>query len=356
MKTFDIIAKKNKRKNLLRTVALSSLASLVLLVGGAKGLSELTSRQGRAAQRYHEVMAELAYPNVQYTSAHYEPASIFSGDFIADRIKDLAGITTHYSRYQAHYTLFGNRPEWFSVYTDQSGIAYSRKDHLKVPLFFNTNHNYSSLADDHFNNKSQDIPYLSEMSGQALELAVTFDKPYTIAEIAELMPDNLKVNWYWIGTETSFNTRLLTPDLQLGLSLTDQVPLSAEETAELEKATSIEAYAAAYDKAVAKRGELTPEKNINNAFSFFKSYAQEALDKGWLDNKSVGYETETWTPSQDMVAFLAKYPTGTEAKFAGIIVTGRAEDMTQLENQDWIFASSIGQSVQIQPYHTLDVE
>ncbi len=40
-------------------------------------------------------------------------------------------------------------------------------------------------------------------------------------------------------------------------------------------------------------------------------------------------------------------------EFAGIILTGKAEDFAQLEGKDWIYSSSIGASIPIQPYYQL---
>lgn len=42
-----------------------------------------------------------------------------------------------------------------------------------------------------------------------------------------------------------------------------------------------------------------------------------------------------------------------QLEFAGIILTGKAEDFAQLGGKDWIYASSIGASIPIQPYYQL---
>jgi hypothetical protein len=42
--------------------------------------------------------------------------------------------------------------------------------------------------------------------------------------------------------------------------------------------------------------------------------------------------------------------------FSGIILTGKAENFSQLEGKEWIAASSIGASVSNQPYYKLDKE
>ncbi|MFC3927635.1 anti sigma factor C-terminal domain-containing protein [Streptococcus caprae] len=349
------IAKKQKRKNRWRTVLISSLASLTLLVAGTKVLTEITSSHGRQVQDYYQTLSEIAYPNVDYRSSYFEPSSNFSGQFVSDRTKDIDGIQVFYERYIRNYSLtgavYGNG---MSTTTDQEGMTYTRLSNLKVPIFYNVKHTYDETSENPYDKTAQELSYVKEMTDQAVEVALTFDKAYTIAEIAELVPDNLKVEWYWIGTESTFDTSQLGPSNQLGLEIYDQAELSAQQIDQLEQIDSAEEYSQAYEKLVQENGELTDEKIINNNFTYFKKYAQKALDKGWLELISIGSEDGTWTADQDLKVFLDKYKTGTEAKFAGIIVTGRAENFAQLEDKDWIFASSIGQSVQIQPYHKLD--
>nr|WP_253896425.1 anti sigma factor C-terminal domain-containing protein [Streptococcus gallolyticus] len=56
------------------------------------------------------------------------------------------------------------------------------------------------------------------MTGQAVEVAITFDKPYTYQKITEMVPDSLLVNWYWIGTSSTVDTANLALDAQLGFA------------------------------------------------------------------------------------------------------------------------------------------
>ena len=59
METFENVAKKSRRKRIWKTVAISSVVSLVLLGLLGKGLAELTSGNGRDLQKQYEVMSEI---------------------------------------------------------------------------------------------------------------------------------------------------------------------------------------------------------------------------------------------------------------------------------------------------------
>ena len=96
METFEILAKKSKEKRLWKTVAISSLVSLALLLLLGKGLIELASSNGRNLQKEYEVMSEIAYPNVDYDSLYYTQNSLFSGTLHSDRFKDLDGVKVAY--------------------------------------------------------------------------------------------------------------------------------------------------------------------------------------------------------------------------------------------------------------------
>ena len=89
METFEILAKKSRRKRLWKTVAISTFVSLVILGLLGKGLIELASKNGQNLQKQYEIMSEIAYPNVDYDSLYYSQTSYFSGTLRSDRFKDL---------------------------------------------------------------------------------------------------------------------------------------------------------------------------------------------------------------------------------------------------------------------------
>ncbi|MBM7642554.1 anti sigma factor C-terminal domain-containing protein [Streptococcus loxodontisalivarius] len=155
------------------------------------------------------------------------------------------------------------------------------------------------------------------MTDQAVEVAVTFDKAYTIKEIAELVPDNLMINWYWIGSSSNYDTAELTADAQLGLT--------------------------AYDGTEPSQSDLeTFKENLNSA-----------LSKGYLDRTYDRDSDISLNLVDDARTYLETSDSQEKMTFSGLILTGRAENFKSLQNASWIFGSNLGQSVIIQPYHTL---
>ena len=160
--------------------------------------------------------------------------------------------------------------------------------------------------------------------GKLLQWKLKLEKDtevYLVEEIQNKIPDNLLINWYWIGSSGKGDTATLTPDTQYGLK-------SYED------------------------GKLT-EKD----FLQFSSNLKTALNKGYISDKvETTYQngkTVKIDSKEEVEDYLSNSKDFRSAKFSGVILTGRAESFAQLENKDWIYASNIGQSVIIQPYHTL---
>ena len=332
METFEILAKKSKRKRLWKTVAISSLVSLALLLLLGKGLIELASSNGRNLQKEYEVMSEIAYPNVDYDSLYYTQNSLFSGTLHSDRFKDLDGVKVAYPSYEGNYSLIGafRDPTAEGTYLSLSG-TYTRELRQKYPVFYNIN------AKGTIDTKRipQELASVKEMPNQLVEVALTFDKAYTYKEIQQMIPSNLKINWYWIGSQSEDvdNTGALRTDPKTTYGANAGLLFT-------------------YDSDVRKKA-----KEAKKEQQTFLDYLKKA-DKNLFPSVS-GYNTYN-----DVESYLKKFgqldireaENRDQLTFSGVILTGKAENFAQLEEKEWIYASSIGASVPNQPYYKLDKE
>ena len=358
LSNFEKIAQKNKRKNLLKIVSLSTILTLAATAAIFYGLQQKVSSNGKKIQDHYLLMSEIAYPNVDYISWGYRTSSYFSGDFYSNRVKDIDGILVPFEKYNASYSIYMtydlNQDEGLNL-LDGGQSYYTYGNHFKVPIFYNTG--YSG----EYNLKvTQDLDFIPKMTGQAVEVAITFDKPYTLAQIDAMVPDNLKLNWIWIGqapTEVDFGDRL---DQQFGFDNYSNVALSAEDQAALEKEVDAAMEKdkdadlnAIYEK---YQGDSTvdPLVSLQNSYSNFQIQLQKYLDIGYGFVTITDADGNEYSAEDYLKDYLEANKDPKTAKFAGIILTGRAENFAQLQNADWIYASNIGQSVQIQPYHKLD--
>ena len=165
---------------------------------------------------------------------------------------------------------------------------------------------------------SQELPLVSEMKGQLVEVALTFDRPYTYSELQSMLPSNLKVNWYWLGTYSNYNTENLNISNIFGFKLT--------------------------------------KDDAEYSFDIFKTHLKNSLkDKHGLTSITTS-KGEVYNTKKELEYLNKTFKNLEDCTFSGVILTGKAENFAQLEEKEWIYASSIGASVPNQPYYKLDKE
>ena len=358
LSNFEKIAQKNKRKNLLKIVSLSTVLTLAAAATILYGLTQKVNSNGKKIQDHYLLMSEIAYPNVDYISWGYSPTSLFSGDFYSNRVKDIAGILVPFEKYNASYSLYMtydlNQDESLNL-LDGGQSYYTYGNQYKVPVFYSI-----SQEETEIKKVTQDLDFIPKMTGQAVEVAITFDKPYTLAQIDAMVPDNLKLNWIWIGqapAEVDFGDRL---DQQFGFDNHSNLALSAEEQAALEKEVDAAMEKdknadvnAIYEKYQAN-STVDPLVSLQNSYSHFQVQLQKFLDADYGFVTITDENGDEYSAKDYLKDYLEANQDPETATFAGVILTGRAENFAPLQKANWIYASNIGQSVQIQPYHQLD--
>lgn len=326
MKTFEIATKKSKKKQLWKTVGLSTLGLLLITGATLKTLQILTANNGEKIYQEHELLSQVAYPNIEYSTYYYKATSLFAGAVHADRHKDLAGVPVAFGDYEYHYDWLGRYQDFSQDGPSFKGeIAYDRQTWSKLPLFYNTEMIETA---DFARVPSQELSLVKDMSNQLVEVAITFDKKYSFGDLQTMLPQNLKKNWYWIGTDSKKNTADFRIDQLFGLD---------GEVLQVYKPDSN------LPKEAETWNPLTPMKKMAEQYNhYLGEYALVTDVKTFLEEFG-----DTDFSKQEEIDTL---------EFAGIILTGKAEDFAQLEGKDWIYASSIGASTPNQPYYQLDFE
>lgn len=206
---------------------------------------------------------------------------------------------------EANYSLTGAFNAGASDVFSKNKLLYDRGNLQKIPQFYNTKVKFSK--NDVKTSPSQDLKYLNQLNDKVIEVAITFDKPYTYKEIKTMLPKNLKQNWLWIGTYTTLDTSQW-PN-QFGTD-TENIHSAINTMFNVSK--------------------NSPHVGINNVNIY------SDLDNYLKDNKHI----------KDV----------DQLSFAGIILTGKSENFNSLKGKKWIYGSSLGASIDYQPYYQLDVE
>lgn len=323
METFEILAKKSRRRNTKKILILSMVVVLSFIgvyIATRTVLEKMTEHHMTEVTNFYENRLQIAYPNV-YSNSNIHNTTGFSNLYQLSRFKDVDGVTVPYDTVTASV---GPNLEKIDQMADSviptSGInknimAFNAGQRVKIPLFFNIKNKDET---DITSNPSQELPLVSEMKGQLVEVALTFDRPYTYSELQSMLPSNLKVNWYWLGTYSNYNTENLNISNIFGFKLT--------------------------------------KDDAEYSFDIFKTHLKNSLkDKHGLTSITTS-KGEVYNTKKELEYLNKTFKNLEDCKFSGVILTGKAENFAQLEEREWIYASSIGASVPNQPYYKLDKE
>ncbi|MGQ7409539.1 anti sigma factor C-terminal domain-containing protein [Streptococcus suis] len=317
MKTFEIVTKKSRRKHLLKTISLSLLIGFVFLFIGSWMVKMIYGARINSERERYNLLTEIAYPNIRHDGIKIQETGFFSGKIYYNLSKDIAGVPISFGQREVYFTLFSMH---YDPTQNSPGASldflYDYSSNTKLPTF------------TEWGEKNQ-LKYLKDMDGQLVEVAIRFDKKYTLGQIKQMIPENLKQNWYWIGTCHRDRT-LVTPDELFGF-----------------KEQSLRSFPP----------DIPAEHQVEfkSGIQMMKEYIElSKKDKGSFDR----------APLNDVEDYIAKFGDTDFTKqeeidkleFAGVILTGPAENFVSLENQTWIASSSIGASIQNQPYYQLYME
>ncbi|KHD44802.1 sigma factor regulator N-terminal domain-containing protein [Streptococcus hongkongensis] len=302
------LAIKRKRLTLLKTVLFSLLACLLLILICFKGLSSLTAKNGQKVYHHFQQLSEIAYPNISYDSLYYYPSGQFTGKVHADRFKDIDGIPISYSPFEANYSLSGTF-ESSAEESSANSYLFDRGTRQKVPQFFNTNVKFEN--GEVKSSPSHDLPYVTNMPNQLIEMAITFDKPYTYKELKTMLPKNLKKNWLWIGSKTTLDTSTWATSYQFG----------------------------------------TNPEVLDNPQHFLKNLKLVSKE----GSKVIINNVDVYSDLDNYVKEFQNTQNGEQLTFSGIILTGKSENFKELEGKKWIYASSIGANIDNKAYYKLEV-
>lgn len=208
---FGKLVKKAKRKSFIKTSLISLVSSLlvifVLYFIGDFVMQQRMQKEIELVSSLHSIRGA----NIEDTGTSFD-YSPFSAIATTDRIKKVAGVPIPWGGEKMVFTVFGTTKLLQTAQAFGSGTI----DDDRIPMFFQGEReleffhpkvNYKNIYDDRDLLKHIDDHTLVEM-------AFSFDKGYSIAEVQEIFKGNLA--WYWVDTFTKGNIKehneMNTPD------------------------------------------------------------------------------------------------------------------------------------------------
>ncbi|WP_243277988.1 anti sigma factor C-terminal domain-containing protein [Clostridium yunnanense] len=315
---FGKTIKKAKVFSILRTVILSLMIviilSFTLLVTNASMLNKIANQKERNLRNWYTIGLPNAFMgNVQFDD------KIMTGEIDYVRYRFLGNKPVVDGNYKKDYKYV---PLINGVYGDISNHLYASNYKTQQDLDETINYNkdgkrvmrfyHPSVKYDKYPNDLVAIDKVG--SNKLVELAISFDKAYTLDKVKEMFPNEVTLNWYWVDT---YNEKDLTKD----------VPI--------EKGKSVE---------------------INSVFEENNVYGIKALDGqgNKIDNPEGDFINTITIVSKDKNSssiykeLFNKLSEGKgeikkeNLKIIGVVVSGDTDSLKKLKNQNYIKAATLG--------------
>lgn len=194
--------RKAKRKHVMMVIMVSFVVMLVALPIFYKVF--YTTSDYLAAKGSEELQDTLflwhaiTEPNVQIAS-QITQSSIFGGTVVTNRSKNINGYVVPWSTLTSTYgwkrfNINYDELEPNFYLSDKSYYMYDKQTKNKVATFFHPD------LQTYFTQIPNDIAAVSSMENYVAEMAISFDRPYTVTEIKSMIPENLNVVWLYVAS------------------------------------------------------------------------------------------------------------------------------------------------------------
>ncbi|MFJ7756371.1 sigma factor regulator N-terminal domain-containing protein [Peribacillus muralis] len=289
--------KKAKRKQFLKIVITSIIVVLILLP-----ILYITGNYfaAKSSSRLHEQLFlhnSIAEPNIQIDSQVTSNSSMFGGNIVTNRSKNINGSVVQWSTLTSSYDWLRTNIDYNELtpgfyWTDTEFYEYDKQTKNKVATF------YHPAIHQYHDGVQNELGEVSQMKNHVAEVAISFDQPYTLKEIQEKIPDNLNMVWLYMSSQIVDESKGPVGVQVYGFDPSD---------------SSKEAYNSFID--------ALKEYDANNQ--------NKTIEKFLHSNKNKPFD---------------------QVKILGAMLTGQTQNFKALENQDFIRGASVGATAQIVPY------
>ncbi|MFC7394991.1 sigma factor regulator N-terminal domain-containing protein [Scopulibacillus cellulosilyticus] len=287
--------KKAKRKQLLKIIITTIIVVIILLPILYKTGNYFAAK---SSSRLHEQLFlhnEIAEPNIQIDSQVTNNSSMFGGNIVTNRSKNIDGYLVQWSTLTSSYDWVRTNIDYNELVPGSYGsnkelYEYDKQTKNKVATFYNPS---IKKYDDGIPNELGEV---SQMKNHVAEVAISFDKPYTFQEIQAKIPDNLNIVWLYMTSPITDENKGPAGLPVYGFDPSD-----------------------------------SPKKAYNNFINALKKYNgdDDTIKKFLKSNKGKQFS---------------------KVKILGVMLTGQTKNFKALKNKEFIRGASVGATAQIVPY------
>lgn len=291
-KSLNKTLKKAKRVTYVRTFLIAAIVCILIVMGTFKANTWWIDKKGsELASKGIVEDAVLKAPNTIVRTEGIE-IGFFKGKIKKEVFKVIEDKIIPWQNQDVHYGLSGFQSTSFSSYS--TNVNDTTKVNIpsgeREMLFYVPQYTYKTYAND--------LSILNEFpNDKYMELAISFDKGYSLSKVKEMLPKSIHQTWYWINSYPIKSEVRKDPESGQWLYGISQ------PSSELGKALST-------PKIKTESDFLDHIKKVNkNDYQFFKRHQENGL-------------------------------------IIGVVVTGTKENLLLLQGQPYVKASSIGAVVE----------
>ena len=241
----------------------------------------------------------IAEPNVQIDSQVTSNSSMFGGNIISNRSKNINGyivpwntLTSSYGWIRINIDSNELTPGFYWSRSNTEFYEYDKQTKNKFATFYNP------AIKDYFDDVQNELGEVSQMNNYVAEVAISFNQPYTLQEIKEKIPDNLNIVWLYMTS-----------------------PIGDESKGP----AGMPVYG------------FNPDNSPKEAYKEFVDSLKQYDEDGYHEDIQKFLKSNKGKPFD-------------QVKILGVMLTGKTENFKALENQEFIRGASVGVTAPIVPY------
>jgi len=312
------VIKKAKRKTMIRNTSISLVVSVIVLFGGFLGNAHLTSWIAMRGLDEERIMMSISSPNLHELRTELD-LGMLSGKAEISTYKVVEGVpivwdtnklefsmSSRFSLLNSGYSsinvpdpaMTSQNYEYYRGYNSQSG--------QREMMFYVPGVNYNGKV-------LNDLPATEHMdSNKLVEMAVSFNKSYTQAEVEKMLPQDLTQAWYWVDTyDNKKRLEFITNNS------------SSNKYALPESARQVYGYGTQWE------GQFKPKPE-----DFLQSLQYGLAKQGKYYSE---FERISNYLKKDKAA-----PTAGDVQLIGVVVTGTAKELQSLKGKSYVHTAVLG--------------
>lgn len=280
------------------TITIISIAVCVVLLFAFNRFGNYLSAQNTF--RLHDslfLQHRISQPNIEIDSQVTANSSMFGGNIITNRSKNINGYVVPWSTLTSSYSWFGASIDHNELvpgfHSDEvNNYEYDKQTKQKVATF------YHPAIKEYYDGVQNQLEAVVQLENHVAEVAISFNQPLTMAQVRANIPDNLNIAWLYMTSKMA--NEALGPS---GLTV--------------------------YGYADAELSKESFDTFIEDLKQYDKRGFIEEIQQYIKDNENKPFN---------------------EVTVLGVMLTGRTESFQALLGQDFIRGASVGVTAPIVPY------